>query len=70
MGEMAIFLPGMLCKLVVWGSVSVMVLGGITGEFWVRTLPKKIHLKASERRTNTLANNRNKRPVKMHIIYS
>lgn len=45
MGEMAIFLPGILCKLVVWGSVSVMVLGGITGEFWVRTLPKDIALK-------------------------
>lgn len=39
-GEMAIFLPGILCKLVVWGSDRVMVLGGITGEFWVRTLPK------------------------------
>lgn len=42
MGEIAIFLPGRLCKPAVWGSVRVMVLGGITGEFWVRTLPKDI----------------------------
>lgn len=39
-GEMAIFLPGILCILVLWGSERVMVLGGITGEFCVRTLPK------------------------------
>lgn len=45
-GEMGIFLPGRLCKLAAWGSVSVMVLWGITGEFWVRTLPKDIASKS------------------------
>lgn len=45
-GEMAIFLPGRLCKLAAWGSVRVIVLGGITGEFWVRTLPKDIASKS------------------------
>ena len=38
-GEMAIFLPGRLCILVLWGSDRVMVLGGIPGELWVRTRP-------------------------------
>ena len=38
-GEIAIFLPGILCILVLWGSESVMVLWGITGELCVRTRP-------------------------------
>lgn len=39
-GEIAIFLPGILCILVLWCSDSAMVLGGSTGEFCVRTLPR------------------------------
>lgn len=42
-GEMAIFLPGRLWMLLV--SDSVMVLGGIPGEFWVRTRPEEPHRK-------------------------
>lgn len=39
-GEMAIFLLGILCILELCGSESVMVLGGISWEFCVRTRPE------------------------------
>lgn len=38
-GDIAIFFPGMLCRVVLCVSVMVIVLWGITGEVWVRTRP-------------------------------